>query len=47
MGTKNSLLLEKDGKLGLCDNKGKVVIKPEYKEIIAILKLYDIIHLFL
>ena len=31
--TDNSILIEKDGKIGLVDSTGKVIIEPQYKEI--------------
>ena len=31
-GIENSIIIEKDGKVGLCDNKS-IIISPEYKEI--------------
>lgn len=35
-GTKNSFILEKEDKVGLCDNKGKIIVPVEYKEIKSI-----------
>lgn len=32
-GTKNSLLIKNNQQVGLCDNKGNIIIEPKYKDI--------------
>lgn len=39
-GIKNSFLINKEGKIGVCDNKGNIIINQEYKEIRGIQEDY-------
>ena len=36
MGVKNSLKIQKDGKCGIANIEGKIVIKPEYADILQL-----------